>query len=323
MIAFDMLPLCINTHILHKMKHAADMQEIWAGHGPAGVLVRIPHPDDEVIGGIRWGVPEIPNCPAYWAIRCRWEEGASGFLSRGQSLAEEVGFCILGGFGILYEVNAAAFEMLGRHGAFELDSDLGVDDLGRLLKEPLEVGGRTVRYRFPNQRARRLFDMRSRLRDIPTAGICALELRDVLQAIDGIGPKTASWIVRNILDSDDVAIIDVHILRACRLMGVFPERVALPRDYAELERIFLAFANALGVRPSVLDSVMWTEMRSLPARKWESVRSGEIGESPSEVGRNARRPGRVRGAGRACPAGASHATAAKGSEAADRATPRH
>ena len=39
-------------------------------------------------------------------------------------------------------------------------------------------------------------------------------LRDWLLAIPGIGPKTASWIVRNRTGSSAVAIIDVHILRA-------------------------------------------------------------------------------------------------------------
>lgn len=270
------------------------MQEIWTGHGHASELVRIPHQDDEVVAGIRWGRPDIPNCPAYWAIRCRWEGGASGFLSRGQSLPEEVGFCILGGFGVRYEVNAAAFEMLRRHGAFDLDSDLTVADVGRLLKEPLDVDGRAIRYRFPNQRARRLFDMRVRLRGMKASGVSALDLRDVLQTIDGVGPKTASWIVRNILDSDEVAILDVHILRACRLMGVFPERVALPRDYVGLEKTFLAFASALGVRPSVLDSVMWTEMRALPARKWEAGQSRRLEAPLDGIAPGGHRRARVR-----------------------------
>jgi endonuclease III len=46
-------------------------------------------------------------------------------------------------------------------------------------------------------------------------------MRQLLLSIEGIGPKTASWIVRNVMGSDDVAIIDIHILRACTGMGVF------------------------------------------------------------------------------------------------------
>jgi thermostable 8-oxoguanine DNA glycosylase len=90
-------------------------------------------------------------------------------------------------------------------------------------------------------------------------------MRQLLLSIEGIGPKTASWIVRNVMGSDDVAIIDIHILRACTGMGVFPSDIRLPRDYEPLERRFIAFSNAIDVRPSVLDAVMWSEMRSIPA----------------------------------------------------------
>ena len=81
-------------------------------------------------------------------------------------------------------------------------------------------------------------------------------------SFEGIGPKTALWIVRNYLDSDDVAIIDVHVLRACRRMKLFPDEISLPRDYGALEEKFLNFANAIKVRASLLDAVMWVETRA-------------------------------------------------------------
>lgn len=75
------------------------------------------------------------------------------------------------------------------------------------------------------------------------------------------GPKTASWIVRNLRGSDEVAILDVHVIRACRAMNLFPDVVSLPRDYDGLEARFLSFADRIGVKPSLLDAVMWTEVR--------------------------------------------------------------
>jgi len=91
--------------------------------------------------------------------------------------------------------------------------------------------------------------------------LTALELRDELLNLEGVGPKTASWIVRNLRGSDEVAILDIHVLRACSAMAVFPEEVSLPKDYEALERRFLNFATAIEVRASILDAVMWTEMR--------------------------------------------------------------
>jgi thermostable 8-oxoguanine DNA glycosylase len=205
--------------------------EVWAGHGGSSRLLRLPDPVDEVVPSVAWGSPAVPNTPAYWAVRCRWEDDLPDYVSRDCTLPEEVGFCILGGFGIRYEVNVAAFERLAGHGVFSLEKHIETAEIERFLKIPLVVNGKQVRYRFPNQRARRLSGMRGRLGDFDFEPMDALTLRSALQAIEGIGPKTASWIVRNWLGSDDVAIIDVHILRACRLMGVFPENITMPRDY--------------------------------------------------------------------------------------------
>jgi thermostable 8-oxoguanine DNA glycosylase len=184
---------------------------------------------------------------------------------RDGSLAEEVGFCLLGGYGIRYEMNALAFERLKAKGAFQLGHACPEPYLEELLLEPFFVGGRTARYRFPRQRARRIAEMRSTLASCDLLSMPPLALRSALQALDGVGPKTASWVVRNFLGSDDVAILDVHIIRVCQFIGLFPTRINLPRDYPKLEKLFLSFARKADIRPSVLDAVMWAEARTVPA----------------------------------------------------------
>lgn len=246
------------------------MQELWAGENSG--IVRIPDPDVEVVPGVAWGVAEVPNTPAYWAVRCRWENSNPDYVTKQATLAEETGFCLLGGYGIKYEVNAAAFDRLKAASVFDLDVLVTEAEILALLKAPLQVSGRDQRYRFPNQRARRLAAMRDSLQKISLTGCDPHGMRQALLAIEGIGPKTASWIVRNVMGSDEVAIIDIHILRACTGMGVFPSDIRLPRDYEPLERRFIAFSNAIDVRPSVLDAVMWSEMRSIPAKVWSQHR---------------------------------------------------
>jgi len=160
------------------------------------------------------------------------------------------------------ELNRAAWEHLRDKGIF----DLPIPEVGKIeawLCEPLVVDGRSTRYRFPRQRAVRIAcalatsNLRESDRSEPLA------LRNALMHLPGIGPKTASWIVRNWAGSDAVAILDVHVLRAGQIMGLFPRDLRLPRDYASLERDFLDFARALGVRPSLLDAIIWREMRIL------------------------------------------------------------
>lgn len=242
------------------------MQELWAGE--AGGIVRIPDPNVEVLPGVAWGMAEVPNTPAYWAVRCRWEDANPDYVSKKATVVEEAGFCLLGGYGIKYEVNVAAFDRLQAARVFDVDYPMAEGDILTLLQTPLCIKNRNVRYRFPNQRARRLTAMREHLRAFSLTDQDPHKMRQALLSIEGIGPKTASWIVRNILGSDEVAIIDIHILRACTIMGVFPSEIRLPRDYEPLERRFIAFSNAIEVRPSVLDAVMWSEMRSVPASIW-------------------------------------------------------
>ncbi|WP_342148084.1 hypothetical protein [Methylorubrum sp. SB2] len=241
------------------------MQAVWAGHGATARLIALPDGAEEVVHGVRWGSPDFPGTPAYWAVRCQWGwDDVPSFACGAGTLAEEIGFCLLGGYSVTFEANMAAFAWLRQNDVFDLEAEIDADEIVKLLSTPLVVDGRPRRYRFPNQRAMRISAMRRRMIEAPPAPTSAQVLRDDLMTFDGIGPKTASWIVRNHLDSDEVAIIDVHVLRACRRMGLFPEDISLPRDYLSLEKAFLNFARAINVRSSLLDAVMWTETRAAP-----------------------------------------------------------
>lgn len=223
------------------------------GHGPF----------EEVIPGVIRGEPEWHLSASYWARLAHDWDGNSVLFRQPDCLVEEVIFCLLGGFGIKAEANIAAFRLLKRVGVTNLKNDWAEADIRALLKRRLRVNGGYQRYRFPNQRARRIVLALRRLREgrTPTDPI---SLREYLIDFDGIGPKTASWIVRNWLCSDDVAILDIHVIRACQRIGVFYPHHRVPRDYNEMEERFIEFASAISVRPSKLDALMWSTMRKLP-----------------------------------------------------------
>ncbi|UWZ36408.1 hypothetical protein Drose_36155 [Dactylosporangium roseum] len=174
----------------------------------------------------------------------------------GRNLAEEVAACLLGGHGMPYETGLAAFHAVRDAGLLTRCADEG--ELERVLRAPLDVSGRTVHYRFPAQRARWLA---AALRYVSTQRPPTIshELRDWLLPVAGIGPKTAGWIVRNHLGSDEVAIIDVHVLRAGTDAGVFDPAWRPTVDYPRLEAFFLAWAGQGGVRAADLDAVIWSE----------------------------------------------------------------
>lgn len=229
------------------------------------VQIELPSPNTELLPGVQWGAVEAFPTPAYFAFQVIAKRlvGRPAQYSLGRTLAEEVGACLLGGHGISGEVGIAAYEQLRAKGAFS-KSPPTQEQFEAWLREPIQVGKRSVHYRFAAQKARYLAQALPILHGAPTFAV-GRHLRDWLLDVPGIGPKTASWIARNWLHADDVAILDIHIMRVGQLAGLFPKNLTVERDYLQLEELFLKFSAALDVRPSELDAVIWYEMASSPA----------------------------------------------------------
>lgn len=232
--------------------------------GAATIKVDLPEAETEVLPGVRWGAIDAFPTPAYWAyqVLARRVCGSPPRYRLGETLTQEVAACLLGGHGIPAKVGVAAFQKLKSLGVLRgKPTEAG---LFELLAQPLEVDGRLIKYRFARQKARYLSTALACLADQDAPMASGKVLRDWLTQLPGIGYKTASWVARNWLDADDVAILDIHILRAGALAGFFDSKFTVERHYLQLEGQFLNFANAIGVRASELDAVIWYEMMTSP-----------------------------------------------------------
>lgn len=241
------------------------MQRAYVTLKPMSVSVDLPPPEAEVMPGVHWGLVEAFPTPAYWAyqVLARRIEARPIKVRLGQSLSEEVGACLLGGHGIPARVGLLAFEHLKAKGAFE-NNPPEEATLRAWLSEPMQVDGRNIRYRFASQKARYLATALKQLAQEQAPLESGRALRDWLVRIPGIGYKTASWVARNWLDADDVAILDIHILRAGVFARFLDPALTVERDYLQLEQQFLRFSTGLGVRPSELDAVIWLDMMASP-----------------------------------------------------------
>ena len=240
----------------------------------------VPEAVDEVLPGVRWGEPETPFTPAYWLTQFWMRNPLPSHSMRiGSSFREEVIACLLGGYGIPAEVGLAAFHRLRERGLTN-SAFTNEKEISEALQEPMLLNGRFVRYRFWAQKAAYVSRALTVLSNSEPPKRCARELRNYLLGIPGIGPKTASWIVRNWLDSDDVAILDIHIIRACVAMGLFSPGDQVSHQYFEMEGRFLQFAKALGVPPRLLDALIWAQM------KYYSQRSSKFRMKNSDSKRN-------------------------------------
>jgi N-glycosylase/DNA lyase len=77
--------------------------------------------------------------------------------------------------------------------------------------------------------------------------------------IKGYGYKEASHFLRNIGFGGDIAILDRHILKNLRLMGVIPRVPGsiTPAFYLETERKMKVFAKKIRVPMAALDLILW------------------------------------------------------------------
>jgi N-glycosylase/DNA lyase len=208
-----------------------------------------------------WGFAHELGTAAYWVEQTRLRDTPESY-ALGATLAEEVAACLLGGHGIPADIGLAAYRAVRDAGLLDAPADTDVYEA--VLATPLRVPGRdrAVRYRFARQRARRLAESLAVLdRAVPPAD--PLALRSWLMNLPGVGPKTASWIVRNRSASDEIAIIDVHVHRAGIAAGFFSASWLLPRDYAIFEAAFCRVAALGGVSAAALDACVWDQMQRL------------------------------------------------------------
>ena len=246
------------------MLHTKDepCQVAWRYTGTAYERIKLPLPSAEVLPGVPWGHTAEFFSPAFWKYHSQAHRDAERFQRHalGHTLVEEVCACLLGGYGMPAELGWAAFVRLRDQGL--LSGRAGIEELEHALTRPFRVRYAMRKYRFARQSAKYLCGAINAVRDLsPTRD--GRQLRSQLMNINGIGPKTASWIVRNHLGSDDVAILDVHITRAGVAAGVFPQWADPTRNYFELEQRFLEFCAAIDEPPSRLDAIMWDYMRRI------------------------------------------------------------
>lgn len=237
-------------------------QVMYAALGGAVRELRLPSPQEFVLPGVRWGAFDELLTPAFWCGQA-WQHqqlGTYANLRLGETLEEEVAACLLGGYGMPAELALAAYRRLRDIGM--LNGTPQAEEIEAVLSIPFDDHGQLRKYRFPRQKA---IYLSASLRLL--TGFSEPEddrqFRDCLAQLPGVGLKTASWVVRNLRPFSSVAVIDVHILRAGRYIGLFPDTWEPSRNYRDLEHRFVEFAGALNVPAPTLDSIMWHYMRRL------------------------------------------------------------
>lgn len=222
----------------------------------------LPDGENELMPGIKWGHYCQLYTPAFWKYMYLVYGSEVGLDNHriGSTIIEEIIACILGGYGMPSELGIAAFERLKSKSLIK--PGVSFTKIHEALCDPFEMlDGSLKRYRFYNQKSKYVHKLlqRTDLDQIPLHHDGSL--RTWLLSVEGIGFKTASWITRNWLQSENVAILDVHILRAGKIAGFFDDQCDVATHYLDLESNYISFCNALGVLPSNMDAIIWNYMK--------------------------------------------------------------
>lgn len=203
----------------------------------------------------------------------KWDEMSEN------ELWQELCLCILSS-NVPYELARSAFFQLKEKGYLELEwivktsnsQELIADELSKPAYLPKKLDGSYRRYRFPNARSKDIFQAakvvsldKRWLSKLLASSISEKEARDFLVAnISGLGLKEASHFLRNVRYSNQIAIIDSHVLSFLVKIGEVAQtdtKTITPNNYLELESKLQEICRKHRLNLSIFDMAIWHYMR--------------------------------------------------------------
>lgn len=238
------------------------------------ILIQVPHENELINKNISWGKIEAFFTPAFWYTQTIMHEKEKSAMlnykiSNG-ALLEETLACLIGGYGIPSEIGNAKFAQLQPF-INKIYNSPNLDEITELMQQPMKMNNKNLHYRFAKQKAKYIYNTLVFFQNFDEKQYSDIELRNELIKINGIGPKTASWIVRNYRRSDHIAIIDIHLHRAGILAGFFDLKDNINKDYLKMEQKFLNFCSKINLSAAKLDAVIWRIMKSLNSIVLEQI----------------------------------------------------
>lgn len=188
--------------------------------------------------------------------------------------------CILGSQ-VSFEHAQAAASHLDSVGLLDvtnirkISSDLE-DNIAHTLSLPIfppfKSAGLGRKYRYYRVRANHIYrtaeliyGAKNSLKNILTALDDPMTTRSkIIATTVGIGPKQASLFLRNIKYTDDLAILDSHVLHYMILhnfISKIPKAISKLKTYELIESILQRYAKDIKFKLSYLDRAIWVVMR--------------------------------------------------------------
>ena len=207
-------------------------------------------------------------CPEIWGNM----QSVSEAEHSEEKLWEELVCCVLSSQ-VKFELSQAVTQYLKCKGLLNIEVlDYPYEErLGDFLRSPVMVDGHSIKYRFPNSKAKQIAAARENiygsgtsLREMLGKYSEPSELRTALvKFVPGLGMKQASMYLRNVSNSFELAVIDSHVLKymnAMDLVKKVPSTIS-QAQYLVKENMLTKYAEKFGYPVGCVDYAIWIVMR--------------------------------------------------------------
>lgn len=208
----------------------------------------------------------IPHITKYNAKNVCWKELTE------TKLLEQLVLCLLSS-SVKYEVAVSYVEYFNQADLFKrwILNLPNQKELYSILVTPIPVKSRCIRYRFPKQRSiqlcsliKNIYGQGTSIRKILNSSNNPKRIREKLvEMCPGIGNKQSSMFLRNIGFTNELAILDTHLIDYLKTIQIIPSNFVLntSKKYIVVEDKYLDYAISNNFDVNFLDSAIWSIMK--------------------------------------------------------------
>ena len=221
---------------------------------------------------------ELAVTKVYREIYFMQSDSLRWYFAKESELLSELIACLLGSQ-VHFDVALAVTRKIKESGLLEMYDHLCMSSyesaINAILKQPIHQPGcpqKISRYRFPNTKAnyiartlRSIYSNGKSLKGYLQSNVSSFEARRlIIKLATGIGPKQASLYLRNIGFTDDLAILDTHVLKfmhLCEMINCYKKSISSIKTYEIIESELRKYAQQYDWRLGSLDLAIWIVMR--------------------------------------------------------------
>ena len=142
-------------------------------------------------------------------------------------------------------------------------------ELSKPIFKPIKINGEGRKFRYPNIRANQICRCAISIYSNGHSFKNLLKTKSdrsarawLSQNCPGVGQKQASLFLRNVSHSQQLAIIDTHVLKFMREKELIEKygNFNLKTQYSSLESTFIQYAKGVNINPGTLDLAIWAVM---------------------------------------------------------------